>query len=82
VKIWEYLRWGEAVSRGGGSVWTEGEKILQILREYNEELHNLYFLSNIEMIRSRRMSRVGHLTYRREVHIKFLLENLKSTNLF
>jgi hypothetical protein len=32
----------------------------------NEKLHNLYFLSNIGMIKSRRMSWVGHLTYRRE----------------
>ena len=32
----------------------------------NEELHNLYCLSNIGMIKSRRMSWVGHLTYTRQ----------------
>ena len=31
----------------------------------NEDLHNLYFLSNIGMIKSRRMSWMGHLTYTR-----------------
>jgi hypothetical protein len=33
---------------------------------HNEELHNLYFLSYIGMIKSRRVSWVRHLTYRRE----------------
>jgi len=33
---------------------------------HNEELHNWYFLSNIGIIKSRRMSWVGHLIYRRE----------------
>jgi hypothetical protein len=33
---------------------------------HNEELHNLSFLSNIWMIKSRRMCCVGNLTYRRE----------------
>jgi len=28
---------------------------------HNEELHNWYFLSNIGIIKSRRMSWVGHL---------------------
>ena len=32
----------------------------------NEQLHNLYFLSNIGMIKSRRMSWVGRVAYRRE----------------
>jgi hypothetical protein len=33
---------------------------------HNEQLHNLYFLSNIVMMKLRRLSWVGHLTYRRE----------------
>ena len=51
---------------------------------HNEELHNLYFLSNIGMINSRRMSRVGRPTYTREeaTSYKDLLENLKSTKHF
>jgi hypothetical protein len=50
----------------------------------NEGLHNLYFLSNIGMIKLRRMSWLGHLAYRREGRgsYKVLLENLKSTNHF
>jgi hypothetical protein len=32
----------------------------------NEELHNLYLLSNIEIIKSRRMSWAGHVSYRGE----------------
>lgn len=32
----------------------------------NEELHDLYFLSNTGMIKSRKVSWVGHLTYTRE----------------
>jgi hypothetical protein len=49
---------------------------------HNEEIHDLYFLSNIGMIKSGGMSWVGHLKYRREVYIKFLFEDLKSTNHF
>jgi hypothetical protein len=51
---------------------------------HNEELHNLYFLSNIGIFKSRRMSWVGYLTYRREERssYKVLLQTLKSTNHF
>jgi hypothetical protein len=33
---------------------------------HNEELHNFYFLSNVGMFKSRRMSWLGHLIYRGE----------------
>jgi hypothetical protein len=62
-----------------GKIWQKnGKKLL------NEELHNLYFFSNIGMIKTRMISWVGHLTYRREERssYKVLLENLKSTNHF
>jgi len=63
----------------------EGKKIAKGWRKlHNEDLHNLCFLSNIGMTKLRRMSWVGHLTYRREERssYKVLLENLKSTNQF
>jgi hypothetical protein len=52
-----------AWDQGGENIWTWGEKMANEWRKLcNEELHNLYFLSNIEMIKSRRMSWLGHLT--------------------
>jgi hypothetical protein len=43
-----------------------GKMAKQWSKLHNEELHNLYLLSYIGMIISRKMSWVGHLPYRRE----------------
>jgi len=44
----------------------KGEKGQECIKLRNEQLHNLYCLSNFGMIKLRRMSCVGHLTYRGE----------------
>jgi hypothetical protein len=49
------------------NIWTRGEKMANEWRKlHSVEFHNLYFLSNIEMIKSRRVNWLGHLTYWRE----------------
>jgi len=66
-KIWEYLRHRVLENKVLRISGAGGENTANVWRKlHNEELHNYYFLSNIEMIKSRRMSCVGHLTYRRE----------------
>ena len=49
------------------NMWTWGETMAGERRKLHiEELHSLYFLSNIWLIKSRRMSWVGHLSYTRQ----------------
>jgi hypothetical protein len=50
-----------------------GKMTIEWIKLHNDELHNLYIFSNIGMIKLRRMSWMGRLTYRRggEGHIKF-----------
>ena len=44
----------------------EVKKRQECMKLHNEQLHNLYCLSNFGMMKLRRMSCVGHLTYRGE----------------
>jgi len=84
-KIWEWLRHRLLENKVLGIFGPEGKKKAKEFRKLcNEQLHNLYCLSNMWTIKLRRMSCVGHLTYRREARslYKVLLENLKSTNHF
>jgi hypothetical protein len=46
-------------------------------RLYNEELHNLYTLLNIRVIKSRRMRWIRHVAHMGEMYTKFWSENLK-----